>query len=177
MNTTQKQRIFWLAGLAVAAVYIAPSFFHRRPPVVPLPGAPGAGNVFDPLNTIAGLWQGVAPLPGRGTCILRFELRRKGDDPGQFSGYPRMVCVPSVPILRGPAAANATPPKPMAAILTGKTAGGAIEFTVDQVIADSLAGCVFTSFTVTPFGTDQIDVRWKEGMCEGGQMTLRRVGR
>jgi hypothetical protein len=31
-----------------------------------------------------------------------------------------------------------------------------------------------TSFTVTPFGADQISVEWQDAPCQGGQLLLKK---
>ena len=70
---------------------------------------------------------------------------------------------------------------PLSATLTGTAVNGSIQFSVDRVIGRTVSGCAFTSFTVTPFGEDQVIAEWKEGDCpeppQGGQILLRRTGK
>jgi hypothetical protein len=59
MTTIQKQRLFWVAGLALAAVYFAPSIFHSNRPAVN--GQQGPGHFVTPQ---AGKGQRPLPAPG-----------------------------------------------------------------------------------------------------------------
>ena len=120
----------------------------------------------------------MAPLPGRGVCSLKLELR-KGMDPGQYSGFPVLLCMPMVqPVIRP---GNPNPflaqMNPEAAVLTGTSKDGAMDFHVDRIISKGASDCELTAFTVTPFGSDQIAAQWKEATCSGGQILLKRFGR
>ena len=37
--------------------------------------------------------------------------------------------------------------------------------------------CAATSFTITPFGTNQVAAQLGEGACQGGQLLLTKMGR
>jgi hypothetical protein len=202
MTTTQKQRLLWIGGLSLAAFYYLPSFIHSsRPPAPAVPPAlkasasksttptvpPAAtpGAAPDPSVAFAGLlgtWQGGGPLPGHGMCSLKFELRRKADAPGQFSGFPLLTCMPLIPgsITHSggnPQDALLAQYSPLSAILTGTTVNSLPQFTVDKVIGKGASGCALSSFEATPFGADQLIAEWKEGTCQGGLLVLRKIGR
>jgi hypothetical protein len=209
MTTTQKQRVWWIGGLSLAAFYFLPSSIthsSRAPsaapprvanagkskpttPTVPPAGASGANGlapaVADPSIAFAGLlgtWQGGGPLPGHGMCSLKFELRKKTDGPGQFSGYPLLICMPLIPgsITHSggnPQDALLAQYSPLSAVLTGTPVNGSLQFTVDKVIGKGASGCALSSFTLTPFGADQLAAEWQEGTCQGGQILLKRAGR
>jgi hypothetical protein len=202
MNPKQK-KLIWIAGIALAVFYFAPSFINsaRRAAFIreqnearlekaqvakssiPLPASgaaptsagtiPGAAANAGSLQSdnLLGIWQGVALVNGYGNCNLRLELRR-ALDPAQITGFPTMVCVPIPVITNGVTQFN-----PSAAVLTGKPNDKSVEFNVDKVISKGAGRCSFTSFTVTPFGNDQIAAEWREDACGEGQMVLRRAGK
>lgn len=193
---TTKQRSFWLAALTLAAiVYFGPRFLASRqaataPPTevkrpkveTPAPPAPAPG--VEAFNNLLGIWQGTAPLPA-GMCGLKFELRKKTDDPNRFSGFPVLACVPvmaTLPGQMGPTAQQGILSRlsPLSATLTGAVVNGSIQFTVDRVIGKTVNGCAISAFTVTPFGEDQLVAEWQEGSCQeqpSGQILLRRTGK
>ena len=195
MTTQNKQRMFWFAGLALAALYFGPRFIHKAPlPAPPPPPAKSPERVqrpvpattlglSAPLDATSGVWQGFGNVPSLGLCNLKLELRRNALEPEHVSGFPVLFCVPAAtgPGLRlgqNPVFAQMTP---ASAVLSGTAKDGAITFTVDKVIGRTIDGCAFTSFTVTPFGADQISAEWQEGDCgtgqRAGQILLRRTGR
>ena|SRR5579863_6274414 len=203
MNPKQK-KFFWIAGIALAVFYFAPTLVNSyrraayirqmeaarmaKPPAAqkasPLPGsssAPGTDTPAAPspasFDNLLGVWQGVAPLPSRGMCNLKLELRR-GLQPGTYSGFPVLVCIPvTQPVIR-PGNPNQflTQMNPAAAVLTGTVKDGGIDFHVDRIISKGASDCELTSFNVTPFGSDQIAAQWKETTCPGGQILLKRLG-
>jgi hypothetical protein len=129
------------------------------------------------FDGLLGVWQGVAPLPSRGMCNLKLELRR-GLQPGTYSGFPVLVCIPvTQPVIR-PGNPNQflAQMNPAAAVLTGTVKDGGIDFHVDRIISKGASDCELTSFNVTPFGSDQIAAQWKEISCPGGQILLKRLG-
>jgi hypothetical protein len=147
------------------------------------PGAAtGGGETFAApspasFDGLLGVWQGVAPLPSRGMCNLKLELRR-GPQPGTYSGFPVLVCIPvTQPVIR-PGNPNQflTQMNPAAAVLTGTVKDGGIDFHVDRIISKGASDCELTGFNVTPFGSDQIAAQWKESNCPGGQILLKRLG-
>jgi hypothetical protein len=214
MNPRQKKFI-WIAGIAVAAVYFAPSFINSyrreafireqnaarlataqaiKPPAAKtasplpasgatpasaaagtLPDSPAAPNASSQFDNVVGTWVGVGLLPAHGNCNLRLELRRTLE-PGKFSGFPVLACMPmALATSRDGMLAQFSP---ASAVLSGSASNGAIGFSVDKMISKGQGKCAFTSFAVTPFGTDQIAVEWtEEESCPGGQMLLRRTGK
>jgi hypothetical protein len=203
MNPKQK-KLFWIAGIALAVVYFAPTFINsyrraayiRQMEAARMAKAPAAQKSLPPasgsaagtessaapsapvsFDNLLGVWQGVAPLPARGMCNLKLELRR-GLQPGTYSGFPVLVCIPvTQPVIR-PGNPNQflTQMNPAAAVLTGTAKDGGIDFHVDRIISKGASDCELTSFNVTPFGSDQIAAQWKETACPGGQILLKRLG-
>ena len=207
MNPKQKKFLL-VAGIVVAVFYFAPTFVNSyrraayirqmeaarmaKPPAAqksgPLPAsgsapgaaAPGTETPTAPasFDSLLGVWQGVAPLPSRGMCNLKLELRR-GLQLGTYSGFPVLVCIPvTQPVMR-PGNPNQflTQMNPAAAVLTGTVKDGGIDFHVDRIISKGASDCELTGFNVTPFGSDQIAAQWKESTCSGGQILLKRFGR
>jgi len=194
---TTKQRSFWLAALALAAiVYVGPRFLASRQaaPAPPQPevktpkteatAPPAPAPGVEVFNNLLGIWQGTAPLPA-GMCGLKFELRKKTDDPNRFSGFPVLACVPvmaTLPGQMGPTAQQGILSRlaPLSATLSGTPANGSLPFSVDRVIGKTVDGCAFTAFTVTPFGEDQMIAEWQQGNCpepQSGQILLRKTGK
>lgn len=202
MNPKQK-KLMWIAGIAVAIWYLSPIFINTarqqafirqqqaaqiakaqaakaaqqaaQVPTLPAPGTiPGAPNSMTQTASVLGIWQGMAIIDGVGNCNLKLELRN-ATEPGQITGYPVMVCVQIPIISSGPKTiAQFTP---ASAVITGKQGDKSVDFTVDKTTSKGAGRCSFTSFTVTPFGTDQISAEWKQDQCPGGQMLLKRIGR
>jgi hypothetical protein len=206
MNPKQK-KLIWIAGIVVIVFYFAPSVLNSiryaaliraqnearmaKPPAAksasPLPGSPvapaSAGTVpgaaatstaSPQFDNLIGIWQGMALLPEHGNCNMKLELRN-APEPGQIKGFPVMVCVQIPVISTGPK--TFAQYSPASAVITGKPTGNAVEFTVDKVVSKGEGHCAFTSFTVTPFGSDQIAAEWKQDTCPAGQILLRRIGK
>jgi hypothetical protein len=198
MNPKQK-KLIWIAGIAVAIWYLSPIFINTArqqtiirqqqaaivaraqaakaaqqaaqaapaPPLATPTPAQQANNLF-------GVWQGMGIIDRLGNCNMKLELR-SSPEPGQITGYPVMVCVQIPIISSGPKTlAQFTP---ASAVLTGKPGDKSVDFTVDKITSKGGGLCSFTSFTVTPFGTDQLSAEWKQDQCESGQMLLKRIGR
>jgi hypothetical protein len=206
MNPKQKKFI-WIAGIVLAVFYFAPAFInsYRRAAYIqqiqaaqaaraqaiaaqkasPLPAsAPSPEEVAAAIHTLTsfdnlvGVWQGVAPLPGRGMCNLKLELR-KVPATAQYSGFPVLLCMPITPPVIRPGNPNPflAQMNPEAAVLTGTAKDGAMDFQVARIISKGASDCELTGFTVTPFGSDQVAAQWKESNCSGGQILLKRFGR
>jgi hypothetical protein len=139
---------------------------------------------------LVGNWVGSAVLTDRGVCNLKLELTRSGKL-GEFSGFSNLACAPTVPMLiaqggkhrsQGDLVDAATRAMyPSSAILAGVVENNAISFRAKKNIGvgQTHDGCAMTSFTVTPFGTNQIAAEWqeeKEAFCNGGQMVMKKVG-
>jgi hypothetical protein len=206
MNPKQK-KFLWIAGIVLAVFYFAPTFInsYRRAAYIrqiqaaqaaraqaiaaqkssPLPGSAATPGTEAPAPTapasfdnLLGVWQGVAPLPARGMCNLKLEVR-KVPATGQYSGFPVLLCMPiTAPVIRP---GNPNPflaqMNPEAAVLTGTAKDGAMDFQVARIISKGASDCELTGFTVTPFGSDQVAAQWKESNCSGGQILLKRFGR
>jgi hypothetical protein len=130
------------------------------------------------LGKLSGIWRGRAALEGRGICDLRFELREK--EPSQFTGYSSFTCVNAGALMSAKDRGNARSAmlnhmNPDSAILTGKIENGAVQFHVDKSIGTDINGCAATSFTLTPFGTNQLAAEWQAGTCRGGHLVLQKV--
>jgi hypothetical protein len=150
-----------------------------RPAPKPLGNLPADGSEphpDPPFERVIGVWEGLGPvLPNM--CTLKLEIRRKPDDPTKLAGFPLLTCFPmTMPKPGDPKGQQAIMARftPMSAVLTGTAEKGAVLFTVDKVIGKSSEGCAIESMTVTPFGADQISADWKEIVCQGGQMLLKK---
>jgi hypothetical protein len=150
----------------------APSVARRSAPrVLPKPAPPS------PFAKISGIWRGGAALDGRGICNLKFELNEQAE--GRFTGYSTMTCTATGPLMadkkinQRASALNRMDPE--AAILTGAVEKGSIEFHVDKTVGADAQGCSPTSFSLTPFGANQLAAEWQEATCAGGHMILRKV--
>ena len=139
----------------------APSAVVAPPEVRP----PEPDPVFIHLR---GRWlgRGVVLAKSNAPCSLRFELDNDLKAPDKYSGYFNLTC--------------GGPPRqrhdPQEATLKGSPENGSLKLAVDKVIGISSQGCVITSVTVTPFGTNMIDVAWTEDKCGGGHVVSRRMG-
>jgi hypothetical protein len=197
MNPKQKKFI-WIAGIAVAIWYIAPTFINTARqqtmirqqqaaivakaqaakaaqqaalanPPQPVPPTPA-----QQANALFGIWQGMGMVDGLGNCNMKMELR-SSPEPGKINGFPVLMCIP-MPLTP----ANGSPQKlltPSSAMLSGTPSPTGIDFTVEKVLSKGGTLCSFTSFNVTPFGTDQISAEWKQDVCRNGQMLLKRAGK
>jgi hypothetical protein len=136
----------------------------------------GAANPAAPASPLAGIWNGNQTQHNGDLCSLTLELRDKPE--GVTAGYANMTCRPIIRRTGAPAVnTNETILKamtPMAAIMSGRMQDGAIAFHIDKPIGTPVDGCPFSSFTVTPFGTQQVAVEWQRGSCDSGQMTMTR---
>ena len=195
MDTKQK-KIIWIAGIAIAAYYLVPTFIDtaRQQAVIRQqqaaivaraqaaraaqqaalanPPQPNPPTPAQQANALTGIWQGQALVEHMGNCNLKLELRST-PEPGKVAGFPVLICIP-MPIT------SPSPEKfltPASAILSGAPGPTGIDFTVDKVTSKGGTVCSFTSFTVTPFGNDQLSAEWKQDVCGNGQMLLRRIGR
>lgn len=202
MTTETKRKLtLWGGGIALAALFFGGSVRdtverammmrharHAPPPsraktaapkrnAAPPGAAPGTQAAPAPsYDKLVGVWEGFGPAAPN-MCTLRLELRRKDGDAAHLAGFPVLTCFP----MAAPTAADMRAPQkmlsrfsPMSAVLSGSPVNGSIEFTVDKVIGKSAEGCAITSFTVTPFGADQISAGWKDAPCQGGQLLLKK---
>lgn len=133
---------------------------------------------------VLGHWLGRAFLPpSRGLCTFEVELK-PADDPAVIAGYSTLACAPNAAQLTDgkldPTRMMAVQAglNPVSAILSGKTEGKSITFTVDKVIGAEIAtaNCPPSSLVLTPFATGQIAAEFKDS-CGGGQMILQRMNR
>lgn len=194
MNPKQK-KLIWIAGIAVAIWYIAPTFIYtaRQQAMIrqqqaaivakaqaakaaqqaaPPPTLPATPTPAQQANNSFGIWQGMGIVDHMGNCNLKLELR-SAPEPGKIAGFPVLICIP-MPIT------SPSPEKlftPSSAILSGTPNPTGIDFAVDKVTSKGGTFCSFTSFTVTPFGNDQLSAEWKQDVCGSGQMLLKRAGR
>lgn len=146
-------------------------------PNTPAGGSAPAGASASPAN-LSGNWRGKTAIAGRGICALRFELSEK--ELGHFAGYSSLACANFAPLMspqdRGNiAAAVLNKLNPAEAILSGAMENGSIRFHVDKTIGTNSNGCAATSFTVTPFGSNQLAAEWQEGGCQGGHVILQKA--
>lgn len=207
MDTTHKNRkLWWAAGAALVFLYFAPtalqSFrqaaFDRQQmeakaraqagrggaqPAAPSPNVSANASASPsptPLSNLNGMWEGQQAQPNRDLCQMGLEMRDNGA--GLLTAYPRINCVALMPYLPGPhkldpASAAAKSMSTVSAVLTGTIKDGELAFHVDKAIGATFDGCALTSFTVTPFGKDEVAAEWQNGTCGRGQIMLRRVGK
>ena len=121
---------------------------------------------------------------------MQLEIRR-GEQPDEYLGYTRLVCTPSLQevmaenktLRRGQFVdARTKASNPTLATLTGTAADGSIRLRAVKNfgVRDARTGCEMTTLTITPGGTELIDVEWQEvpepgGLCHGAQMQMRRI--
>jgi hypothetical protein len=133
------------------------------------------------LTNLAGAWRGQRLLARKGMCTLNLELRNVPEKPEDYKAYAQFHCMPAagIPSLYG----GRVLPKqqrdnlnPAAMVLTGVPEEGSIHFTVDKTVVTAADDCETTDFSVTPFGTNQVAVEWREGICRGTQLILAKNG-
>jgi hypothetical protein len=173
--------------IAHAPVTPAPAV-PPQPSQAPSGAAPSTGRTGIPVKEVTppspfarfqGIWRGRAALDGRGICDLKFELREKPDEPGNFSGYSTMACSAVGALMPGKQVSvkeqTLNVMDPEAAIFTGKPENGSLQFHVDNTVGADSNGCAPTAFTLTPFGGNQLAAEWREATCRGGHMILGRA--
>jgi hypothetical protein len=206
-NLTTKQRNFYIFCGAIVVLWFVVRFMNNAaqqaayyreqairaaqqrarantPP--PAPKAPKQGKipvvVLTDLSNLSGTWMGQRLLNQSGMCTLRLEMRSVPQKPEDYKGYARLNCMPPAGLtsLRG----GRVLPKqqrenlnPVAMVLTGVPEDGALHFTLDKTVVTPNDDCETTEFNVTPFGTNQIAVEWREGKCRGTQLILNKNGR
>jgi hypothetical protein len=195
MNSNHKRK-WWIAGAALVVLYFAPqalrsfreaaAYRQRMEALNARAQGPRAGGANAPAapapspataSRLAGTWVGQQAETNEELCKVQVEIRDKGE--AQVNGYVKLLCYPTAQYYQKHPRVNAADAfmkamTPLAAILSGSVKDGAIAFHVDKTIGASLDGCALTSFTVTPFGTDEVAAEWQKGTCPGGQMTLSR---
>jgi len=156
-----------------------------KAPAPPLPSVAGRGKTPAPKKAppspyakLSGVWRGRTALDGRGVCNLSFELKEK-EQPGHFSGFSSMTCASAGPLMhkkgidRRAFALNRMDPE--AAVLSGSMENGSIQLRTDKTVGSDSNGCTPTSFTLTPFGSNQLAAEWQEkAPCSGGHLILGR---
>jgi len=156
---------------------------HSTPSTIPSAGRPAIPvkevTPPSPFARFQGIWRGRAALDGRGICDLKFELREKPDEPGNFSGYSTMTCSAVGALMPGKQVSvkeqTLNVMDPEAAIFNGKPENGSLQFRVDKTVGADSNGCAPTAFTLTPFGGNQLAAEWREATCRGGHMILGRA--
>jgi hypothetical protein len=153
----------------------APPRIAARPKATP-PSRPPKPQP-SPYAKLSGIWQGRAAIDGRGICDVKFELREK-ESFGHFSGYSTMTCTAAGPLVGkrlNPRLLTLNRMDPEAAILSGRMESGSILFHADKTVGADANGCAVTSFSLTPFGSNQLAAEWQEQTCAGGHTLLRKV--
>jgi hypothetical protein len=164
------------AASPVATPAITPAPVPAAPSGAPAVAAAPARAVAPPA-TISGIWQGRTAITGRGICTLRIELHE--NEPAHFAGFSSLACANFAPLMakddRNPASATLNRMSPAAAVLSGTMENGSIRFHVDKTVSANSNGCAATSFTLTPFGNNQLAAAWQEEGCQGGQVILQKA--
>jgi hypothetical protein len=160
----------------------APGRDSTKPPARPAPPRRPPLTVVTSLGNLEGMWMGQRLLNASGMCTLRLEMRPVPEVPQDYKGYARLNCLPPAGLvsLRG----GRVLPKqqrdnlnPVAMVLTGVPEDGALHFTLDKTVVAPNDDCETTEFVVTPFGTNQVALEWREGKCRGMQLILNKNGR
>jgi hypothetical protein len=141
------------------------------------------------LSKFVGTWQGTIPIPNRGTCNLKIEIKDSADKDHPLDGYSTLSCMASMLDLMAkkqdqtPAGVVAAMTNQInastSAILAGTLQNGAVQFIASKNIGVNglNGGCPMASITITPFA-EQLAAEWKEsqqGPCQGGQMLMRKL--
>jgi hypothetical protein len=182
MNNAAQQAAFYREQAVRAQQQRAKA---NTPP--PAPKAPKQDKlpprvVLTDLSNLSGTWFGQRLMSQNGMCTLRLEMRPVPQKPEDYKGYARLNCMPPAGLtsLRG----GRVLPKqqrdnlnPVAMVLTGVPEDGAMHFTLDKTVVAPNDDCETTEFNVTPFGTNQVAVEWREGKCRGTQLILNKNGR
>jgi hypothetical protein len=139
--------------------------------------------VVTDLGNLSGTWQGSRLLARKGMCTLRLEMRPVPEKTEDYKGYARFNCVPPAG-LTSFYNGGALPKQqrdnlnPVAMVLTGvPDEGSSLHFVLDKTVVTPNDDCETTQFNVTPFGTNQVAVEWREGVCRGVQLILNKSGR
>ncbi len=168
MTDAQKQKLFWIGTLGLAALYFASTnigLWHRAaPPPKPL----STNQVYG--NYLNGKWLGYAPVENRGTCGMILQINNLLN-PGQLYGAVNVGCIgaPHYSLSRPDPNAIANSRVPTSATMTAPITPGTMQFHVDKSIGGN---CTLTSFSLTPFGiNNQMAAEWKDS-CGTGQLIL-----
>lgn len=201
MDITQKDRKrLWIAGAALVALWFAPQAVQsfrqaamlrqqqrareaaaqakRTAPAAVPADAPSAAMLAR-IGNLTGIWSGQQTQADHEICQLALELRSPVAP--QVTGYAKLICYPLPSTYPGQPKVDLGKAflqafTPLSAVLSGSPDGnGAVAFHIDKIVGNSADGCTLTSFTVTPFGNDQIAAEWQKGNCASGQMTLQRI--
>ena len=152
---------------------------QAAPKPAPAPPKKFVNPFLTTVNNLHGFWVGRGMLNTRGMCTLKLELEDVPDSPGHYNGYSTLGCQP-IPAMFRMGGARITPQdvrnmqNPKALLLTGEPKDNVIVFTINKTVVGEAGACEANSFTVTPFGTNQIAANWTEGACAGGQLLLVR---
>jgi len=164
---------------AIRAAQLAKAAPKPPPPQPAKPNRP-ALPFLTTLSNLSGFWKGQNLVAGQGFCTLALELREM-ETPANYTAYSTLSCK-APPSLWGLKGGQLLPPRmrdemlPTAITLNGTPENGAIRFQVDKTVVSSMSSCATTSFIVTPFGTNRIAAEWREGLCQGGQILMARIG-
>jgi hypothetical protein len=191
--TDSANRAAYLRQQAMRAAQRQKQKPKAAPPVKTIPAAPAPGIAHgpapartrpkpappSPFAKLSGVWRGRVALDGRGTCDLKFELHERQGESGHFTGYSTMTCNASGPLMAtkriDPRKRTLNTLDPEAAIFSGTADNGSIELHADKIVNADANGCAPTSFSLAPFGANQLAAEWRENTCEGGRMILRKA--
>lgn len=193
-----QRHTLWIA-LAIGAIYFAPSlirsaqqaaasipsFNHistQAPGILPNAPAsaannqpPASSNATGPLSPgrISGFWKGAAFVANRGRCQVAIEITPPA---APTLTYPAAITLQCVPLMV-PYIGRAAPPPvafneliPVSANMIGTVQGQSVHFAIDKNLAGT---CPLSDASVTPFGTKQLAIQWKDN-CGNGELILAR---
>jgi len=155
------------------------------PPPLPAPTAPP----IDPaLHDLMGTWEASLPMKDE-PCNISLELREDHDKPGQFLGYSKLSCQPTMlEIMQRQESGHKMTPaealkrmadamKPSATNFTGLAENGAIKLTAQNTFGLTGQGCSIATFTVMPAGAHELGTDFTENAapgCEGAQLVMKK---
>jgi len=159
------------------------------PAPLPAPAAANASAADQALNNLMGTWEGTLPM-NQEPCKVSLELREDHDKPGQFLGYSKLSCQPTMLEImqRQESGKKMTPAealkkmadamKPSATNFTGVAEKGAIKLTAQNTFGLTGSGCSIATFTLMPAGSHDMGTEFTENAvpgCEGGELVMNKA--
>jgi hypothetical protein len=184
-------RVYVSHELHVAAEAKASEQKKPSPAIPPSPAPPQSVAASAPeaaLHNLMGNWEGSLPVKEQ-PCNISLELREDQAKPGQYLGYSKISCQPTMlDVMQQVQSGHKVTPaealkrmadamKPSASNFSGDAENGAIKLTAQNTFGLTGSGCSITSFTVMPAGAHDLGTDFTENSaagCEGGQLVMRK---
>jgi len=197
--------VWWFFGPSIPGI-IRQAFISRPSPSVqassskdknavgssggpPLPAPAASAPPADAaLHNLMGTWEGTISL-NQEPCNISLELREDHDKPGQFLGYSKLSCQPTMlEIMQRQESGHKMTPaealkrmadamKPSATNFAGIAENGAIKLTAQNTFGLTGQGCSIATFSVMPAGSHDLGTDFAENAvpgCEGGQLVMKK---